>query len=190
MTLDPAVATDGGIERSANLFGAMCLGIADRVDTAMAASEGIHSTASTALIVIRQFPDITIRRLERFLGVSRPATIRIVNSLVAQGFATRRQSDGDHRQSLVRLTEAGIATAERLVDVRKSFLLKVLENMSPEERRVLDSAVDSVLTQLTNTIDDAHELCRQCEISCCPQSCCPVEQRAVQLGGGPDSPEG
>lgn len=184
MTVEPTEINDPDLQRTANLFGAMCLGIADTVDKAMADAEEIHSTTATALIVIRQFPDITVRRLERFLRVSRPATIRIINSLEQQDLASRQQSTFDHRQSLVRLTDEGTATAKRLVELRRNVLLKILENMSTEQREVLDSAVDNVLTQLTNTLDEAHELCRQCEVSRCPQNQCPVEQRAVALGGG------
>ena len=77
-------------DRLVNLFGALAVGITDRIKKAAfdpTIPGGGETTA--AIVVIGHATGLSIDELGRVLGLSHAGTVRLVDRLVAAGFAVR-----------------------------------------------------------------------------------------------------
>jgi DNA-binding MarR family transcriptional regulator len=81
--------------------------------------------------------------LSRFLLVSNGNVTGIVDRLVADGLVTRAKRDGDRRTSIVRLTEAGVATFRAMAAAHEGWIGEVLGSVSEEEARYLAGMLKS-----------------------------------------------
>jgi DNA-binding MarR family transcriptional regulator len=85
-------------------------------------------------------------------GVSQPAITQLVNRLEERGFVERRGDPGDGRVVLVRLTDAGSETLERLRAEFRAVIQGELAELDDAEVATLASAVetlDRVIAHLT-----------------------------------------
>jgi DNA-binding MarR family transcriptional regulator len=81
--------------------------------------------------------------LSRFLLVSNGNVTGIVDRLVADGFVVRARRDGDRRTSIVRLTEAGVGTFERMARAHETWIAELLGGVGEEEARRLSGMLRS-----------------------------------------------
>jgi DNA-binding MarR family transcriptional regulator len=90
--------------------------------------------------LFRNGGELSIGSLAQQERVQPPSMTRTVNCLEQDGYVERRSSDSDGRQVLVALSEQG---RQRLLadrDRRDAWLTRRLEELSPDERRILRAA--------------------------------------------------
>lgn len=83
-------------------------------------------------------------RIAERLGISAAAISRALDGLVRKGFVTRSESESDRRVRLLRLTDAGRATAEELSALRRAQLDRFVATLDAEQREHLATAFDSL----------------------------------------------
>jgi DNA-binding MarR family transcriptional regulator len=165
------------MDRVANLLGATALLLGDGVLDRASRSAGRAGATGAALTVLAQEPGLSIEQLRLPLGLSQSATVRLVDSLVADGLA-RRSPGPDRRTISVHLTRAGRSRARSVLVGRADLLDEALADLSPAERDALTGLLEKVLAGLTTGRTHADRICRLCDYSTCPQQDCPVELAA------------
>jgi MarR family transcriptional repressor of emrRAB len=164
--------------RQANLLGALVLSLGDRLQAATVTASGRGGQAPSALAVLLQEDGLGIEGLRAQLGLSQPATVRLVDGLVADGLAVRRPGR-DARSLAVALTAAGRRRAEALLSERRGVLDAAMATLSTMQRRDLEALLDTMLAGLTADRVEADVICRLCDLAACPQTSCPVECAVV-----------
>jgi DNA-binding MarR family transcriptional regulator len=164
-------------ERDLNLLGALVTAVGDAMRDATESAAGRGGSTAAALAVLAQEPDLGIEELRIPLGLSQPATVRIVDRLVDDGLA-RRGPGRDGRSISVRLSAAGRREAQRVLDRRAEVLRSVTAALSPADQQLLSRVVEQMLSGLTDDRAQADHICRLCDLSSCPLERCPVEQAA------------
>lgn len=77
--------------------------------------------------------------------VSAPSMTRTINCLVDDGLVERFPHPDDRRQVLVRATEAGESVVRETIAERDTWMLKHLEDKTPEQLALLRQAADLLL---------------------------------------------
>lgn len=167
----------GGNTRTPNLFGALCLAVADQMAAAGRAATGLAGSGPAALATLHTRPGISIESLRWILGISQPATVRVVDRLVAAGLATR-EPGVDGRTLALRLTAYGRQQAQAILAARLRAAQAILDALTTQEQEDIDRLLQRLLGTLPITRDDARHLCRLCDHSACAEPYCPVD-RAV-----------
>ena len=72
--------------------------------------------------------------------VSAPSMNRTVNALEESGYLSRTADADDRRKVNIQLTDAGLAVVEETVRRRDSWLEHALEELTPDERDILERA--------------------------------------------------
>jgi DNA-binding MarR family transcriptional regulator len=91
----------------------------------------------------------TVGGLARALGVSLPTASTLVEALVAQGYASRREDAGDRRRTLVELTPAGESLVVELREGSSRLLHDSLERLDPEDLAALARGLRALARELT-----------------------------------------
>jgi DNA-binding MarR family transcriptional regulator len=164
--------------RQSNLLGALAVAVGDRLDEAVEAEAERGGQAPAALAVLAQQSGLGIEGLRRQLRLSQPATVRLVDALVADGLALRREGP-DRRTVEIRLTRLGRTRAESVLSARRAVLDGVLETLTAGERAKLERLLVQVLGGLTTDRIEAEQVCRLCDLGACPLISCPVEQALI-----------
>jgi MarR family transcriptional repressor of emrRAB len=167
---------DRAATRTANLLGAMAIGLSDRLERATEAAAGRAGGRAAALANLAQWPGDTIEDLRIMLGLTHSATVRVVDGLVADGFVERVRVGGGPAVR-PRLTEAGEAEARRVLAARGEVLRWLVGHLSDAEIEALTPVLERLLTALTLDFDAGELICRLCELEACPQEWCPVAMR-------------
>lgn len=160
--------------RSVNLLGAAVLGIHDRLIEAVVSEAGRAGATAAALATLSQYEGLTIEALRSCLGISQPATVRLVDALVA-GKLARRGPGPDRRSVSITLTAAGHEEASKILAARAAVLAPLLDDTDERDQAALDRVLERLLTRLTTDARRGDELCRLCDVKTCPQERCPVE---------------
>lgn len=160
--------------RTANLLGAVALGVDDRMAEVTQAEAGRSGVTAAALATLHQYPGVTVEALRRCLGISQPATVRTVDALQARGHLVRKPGN-DRRSVALHLTTAGHKEAQRVLSAREDVLTALLDGLEGHDRAALDRALEHILSRLTTDPRRGDEICRLCDIPACPQQRCPVE---------------
>src|SRR5262245_65778395 len=92
-----------------------------------------------ALAVLAQEPGLGIEQLRVPLGRTQSATVRVVDQLVAEGYAERRPGP-DQRRVAVVLTAKGAKAAARVLASREHALSDAVAALTPGERKALTGA--------------------------------------------------
>ena len=174
-------------DRTANLLGALALGLADALihETEMRAQHG--AAAPAALVTVGFTPDRSIDTLARTLDLSHSATGRLVDRLAKDGLVERRAGE-DGRVSSLRLTRQGQARRRAILRGRRQVLAEALGALSDEEQGALTSLMERLLGALTQGRRHADHICRLCDEDVCPGETCPVECAVTPLTEIADSP--
>ncbi|MCL4530260.1 MAG: MarR family transcriptional regulator [Chloroflexi bacterium] len=93
-----------------------------------AQSIGLTPHQHQALLAIKGFPGrqrITIGELAERLQIKHHSAVELVNRLVADGLVIREDSEKDHRQVFVLLTERGTNLLEQLAATHKQELRRI-----------------------------------------------------------------
>ena len=165
-------------KRLENLLGALAVGLSDSIGSAVEAAAGHTGAMGAALATLAQEPGLSIEQLRVPLGRTQSATVRVVDQLVAEGYAERRPGR-DNRSVAVYLTGKGTQAASRVLGSREDTLTAALGTLSAGERKTLTATLEKVLTAITTDRAHADHICRLCDLSVCPERVCPVEQAAL-----------
>jgi DNA-binding MarR family transcriptional regulator len=85
------------------------------------------------------------------LGLSLPAASRAVDGLIQRDYVTRRESPEDRRSRLVALSPTGRSVIERLYRARLETLERFAEELTPEERDGLLTALLPIVERITSS---------------------------------------
>jgi MarR family transcriptional regulator, negative regulator of the multidrug operon emrRAB len=164
-------------KRLENLMGALAVALTDTIGSAVETATGHAGTMGAALATLAQEPGLSIEQLRVPLGRTQSATVRVVDQLVAEGYAERR-AGRDHRAVAVFLTGKGTEAAARVLSSRQEALDGALSTLQPGERKALTTALEKVLAAITTDRAHADHICRLCDLAVCPDNTCPVEVAA------------
>jgi len=125
------------------------LELVQRVQRAVHRSKGLHkpqpsgvATALTmaqlrALMTLDDGGQVTVGQLAERLGIGMPAASSIIDRLVEEGLADRRQDPLDRRRAVVRATATGSESVAALRQGPREVVLAVIGRMTPTERKHL-----------------------------------------------------
>ena len=185
----PSGASDPSFARLTNVVGAWALAVADGVTAAAATAAGRGGHAPAALVALHEFATgSTIDQLRQVLGISHSTTVRLIDSLVADGHVSRTQHTDDRRSVALTLTPAGRRTARRILAARREALQGTLDRLSEQERRSLMRLAEALTGQLVDLKLDQRArgdapssgwMCRLCDFDACgrPDGLCPAAKR-------------
>jgi DNA-binding MarR family transcriptional regulator len=188
-------------KRLENLLGALAVALSDAIGSAVETATGHAGAMGAALATLAQEPGLGIEQLRVPLGRTQSATVRVVDQLVAEGYAERR-AGRDNRSVAVVLTEKGNQAAARVLGSRQDALTNALSVLGPGERKTLTATLEKVLAEITTGRAHADQICRLCDLVACPEKVCPVELAAqahvsslpahadANTGGRPIAPGG
>jgi DNA-binding MarR family transcriptional regulator len=89
-----------------------------------------------ALARIADHPDLRVTDLAEILALDVATTSRFVQGLETRGLVGRRPVPGDGRASTFRLTSAGSAALDRLLDAWHEVIKEVVEDWDPDDVEV------------------------------------------------------
>ena len=164
--------------RLENLLGALAVGLSDAITSAVETTTGHAGAMGAALATLAQEPGLGIEQLRVPLGRTQSATVRVVDQLVAEGYAERRPGQ-DQRSVAVFLTAKGNRAASRVLASREQLLADAMSPLTPGERKALTGALEKVLDRMTSGRAHADLICRLCDLAACPERACPVELAAL-----------
>lgn len=160
-------------DRLINLFGALALGVADRVRWAALDSTGLGGEAAAALVVIGHQANLSIDQLARVLGLSHPGAVRLVDRLEVANLARRSVAEHDRRTLALNLTVAGRSQRDALLERRRQALNAILGEVAQKDRKLLERAVERMLVTLPDDATSALTVCRYCNEQQCAD--CPMD---------------
>ena len=175
-TTSLADAQHGELDQAANLLGALSLMVADQMADAMAAADGRPESAAAALSALLHFLDRpTVGLLRQVLGLTSSGTVRLIDRMAEAGYVQRGPGD-DGRSTVVSLTGAGRAAAERVSAARTEVVLGALDGLSAAERETLRTLMAKMLAGLIRGPGAVRWMCRLCDIGVCrgAEGGCPV----------------
>ena len=160
-----------------NKFGALW----SVLDTSMLQTFGGTSPSTAAAILTLHFhAPQTGTGLSRILGLSQPATVRLVEKLVTADIVARMPRPEGKEIDLV-LTPTGQSKASTLLAGRRETLSGALGALSQDQQRQLETILDTILAQNVDSREHARFLCRFCDHGICDGPVCPIGCQATAL---------
>ena len=168
----------GDDARLGNLLGALAITLTGRVEAAARAHADLGPSAAAAIVTLDMYAEgEPLEVLRRALGLSHPATVRLVDRLEAGGPVRRGPGRGDARTVGARLTTAGRRAARDVLDARADTLAGALVALDEPARRRLEPLRERLLAHLTVDGGAANRICRLCDAGACGHPArCPVTQ--------------
>lgn len=108
-------------------------------------------TRLTALAVVHNGGPMRMGNLASRVGIQVSTMSRIVDVLVASGWAERRADEADHRACVIAVTQAGADLIGSVRRSNESRLAECISGLAPEDLAVLQSALP-VLERLAQDI--------------------------------------
>jgi MarR family transcriptional repressor of emrRAB len=161
--------------RLTNLLGALALAASDLLAHEGERTVGRSASAPACLLTIATRPGISIEALRTILGLSQPATVRLVDRLGADGLVTRNPGP-DNRTRALTLTPEGRRRATEALQARHSILGSLLEDLDADDRARLTEMLERLLARLPQSREHARHLCRLCDHPACETPYCPVDR--------------
>ena len=175
--MSQAAATDRGEcdGHTANVLAALALELVERMNAATRATVGLSASQTAALVTLFNYAEgQPLAILQEALGLSQPATARVLDALESRGLVTRERGQGqDGRRVRVRVTARGRRIVARAADASLEAVADVRAEISASAREAVDAPVEAMLGALTNGRSDARRICRRCEPDVCghPERC-------------------
>lgn len=161
-------------DRVGQILGVTALGVMDRLRN-RAVGTSIGEVEAGALVHVQAWPGGSVGDLAGVVGLSQPATVRLVDRLVAQDLL-RREAGRDRRTVALVLTEAGSRVADAVLVARAEVLTPLLAELSPRERTTLERLLGKVAAGLAEDRPGAVRVCRLCDRDACTSGPgCPLE---------------
>lgn len=167
-------------DQTINIFGALCLSIADAQQKAAAEAAGLSGSACAALVSLGPYPGMTIGQVARILRLTHSVAVRLVDQLVKDSLIARMPRQ-DRREVALRLTAEGMRRREKILRARRSVLEDALSTMPRKNHSKFGATISEILVHLTDGRETADHICRLCDEDVCMSNKCPVECQAVRL---------
>ena len=162
--------------RTTNLLAAAVLGLDDALREAVTEATGLDLAAATAMVAMLDFtPAGSVLMLSRVVGLTHSGTVRLVDRLVALGYADR--GDGpDARSRTVRLTRSGRVLARKARRAREAVLQEVLLDLKPQQRQAISDFSATLVGGIARrrraeraegSVPPGGALCRLCDFTAC-----------------------
>ena len=127
------------------------LSLARAYVSALAAFEkqaGIHIARWRMLDVLHRHGEMAQHELTRHTLMDPAAVSRIVREFEAAGEMARRPDPDDHRQSLVSLTQPGVAMTLRIAAARDRFVAAAVVGIDPDALDRAETTLDALTANL------------------------------------------
>jgi len=105
-------------------------------------SLGITSRQATLLLLIREYPGLSLRELAELERISAPSLSGHVDRLEAAGLIERIRSGGDRRRVGLELTTAGDRLLRKVRAQRTTWLAERLAELPPEQVEAIEQAIE------------------------------------------------
>lgn len=118
--------------------------LGDRLSRMLArayADEGVTIPEWRVLAVISQEERMAARDVVALTPLDKMAVSRAVTSLESKGLVLRNEDKGDRRVAILALSPRGRAAFDRIAMLALDFEQRLLNELSPDERRHLDGAL-------------------------------------------------
>lgn len=163
-------------DRLGNLLGVVALAVVDRVREATERACAAGGAAAAVLVHLQAHRGDTVGGLAATVGVGGSGGVRLVDRLVEQGLVQRAVGPGG-RTVIVRLTEEGSRTADRVLAARQEAIRSVLAGLDDVGRRDLEALLAAVATSVSGRGAEAYRACRLCDRAACRQPPgCPLDE--------------
>ena len=172
---------DAYISPVANRLGAIALTLSDAIREAAEMATGMAGGPPAALVSLHEWADgRSVEVLAGAMRVSHSRAVRVVDGLVAAGFARREPDPLDGRRALVYLEPAGREMAERAMAARARVLALALSGLDDDDVDDLERLLDTLLESATVDVRAAMAICRLCDAHACGHfdGSCPVTRAA------------
>ena len=153
-------------DRLLNLFGVAALAATTRLRSAVESDLAHGGSAPATLVHLQSHPGDSIEGLRKVLGISQPATVRLIDRLAAEGLVERRPGR-DRRTLALHLTAVGADTAAGVLQRRAQSLRPLLEVLEADEKAALESVLERVVSALADDLPHALRVCRLCDRAAC-----------------------
>lgn len=158
--------------RTSNLLGALAVALTDGIYADAEVQVAVGGQAPAALVSIGHSPGCSIDFLSKALKLSHPGTVRMVNSLEAEGLIERRAAV-DGRAVALHLTEAGSRRRRKLLAGRHALLDEAISSLKPQQQEQLSTIVEQLLKVVRGPdLMQGFVICRLCDDRVC--SNCPM----------------
>ena len=119
------------------------------------ASEGLTTSRTHLLWVLRRGGPVTQRDLAQALEVTPRNVTGLVDGLAASGHVVRSPHPDDRRAVLVSLTEAGEQAMATMEKQHGALAAALVEGLSPRQIRPLVSGLEHITARLQELVGDA-----------------------------------
>lgn len=172
---DKDVRAGHGMERTANILGALAVALSGRITSETSALSGVSPSAVSALIQIHFYPGICVEQIRSQIWVSHSATVRVIDSLEDAGLIERRRVDGrDGRVMSLFMTDRGAGVVTEVLNRRNSITRAMVTSFPPHEQPLVERVVCGLISSLVQPGPEQEYVCRFCDLSACPQDQCPM----------------
>ncbi|WP_407566018.1 MarR family winged helix-turn-helix transcriptional regulator [Streptomyces sp. 184] len=108
----------------------------------LAAVEGTVTLAQfRMLVVLSTHGSVKLVALAQQLGVNPSTAMRMVDRLITAGLISRQVNPSDRRETVLRLTPAGLRIVDEVTARRRDEIAAVVERMAPQQREALVAAL-------------------------------------------------
>lgn len=165
--------------RTNNLLAAFATTLASEIARRVAAIGLRSDNAAAALVTILNHPDDSIDVLRRTLALTHSGAVRLIDSLVTDGFVERRPNTQDGRSVVLHLTLLGERSARDVLAARASVTDEIMATLAGDQQQALAPMLEALLGSMTQDYESARRNCRLCDEGACRPHGCPVEQASV-----------
>ncbi|NIK67809.1 MULTISPECIES: MarR family transcriptional regulator [unclassified Paenibacillus] len=118
---------------------------------------GLTPEQWAVLYRVREKDGLIQKEIADRAGKDKPTTTRILDSLEAKGFVTKRASEHDRRSFQVYITEQGRATADAIEPIEYSTMVEIAQVLSTEEYEQMTSLLKKLNEHAKGLIDQEKE---------------------------------
>lgn len=161
----------------ANKLGALWCTIDGALDDAFG---DLSESSAAALLTLLHHQPLTTTQLSRILGLTQPATTRLVDKIAALDFLAKKARPRGKELDL-RLTEKGRRAARRLQEARLSALQSLLADLNESQRAQLHALLNEMLAAPVQSRTYARRTCRFCDHAVCDGPLCPIGAAATEI---------
>jgi len=160
-------------ERLVNLLGALAVATGDEITLATNQFGARRESDAAALNFIGHAAGLSVDELSAVMHLSQPATTRLVDRLVEDGFVEKRRGH-DHKTIALHLTSSGHRKRTSVQGARFRRIAPFFDALDASERAELERIVEKMLLSTVRDGQHAGSVCRLCNERACDP--CPMDQ--------------
>jgi DNA-binding MarR family transcriptional regulator len=118
---------------------------------------GLTPEQWAVLFRVREEDGLIQKEIADRAGKDKPTTTRILDTLEAKGFVTKRASEHDRRSFQVFITKQGKETADAIEPIEYSAIAEISQVMSIEEYELMNQLLRKLNDHTTNLLEHEKE---------------------------------